>query len=114
MTETRDTTDFRFTSEDVEELIDALSRMVVSDHLPKEQWGLLLSIFAAAAPSVEVEDETEGKFSGVKVEGGVIEDPKNKEVKELRKQLQKAYMPAKEPGAPLGDMVSPPKTGPGK
>lgn len=112
MTETRDTTDFRFTSEDVEELIDALSRMAVSDHLPKGQWGLLLSIFAAAARSVDVEDETEGKFSGVKVEGGVIEDPRNKEVKELREQLRNARMPANPPGTPLKDMISPPKTSP--
>ena len=110
MTETPDTADFQFTSEDVDELTDALSRMVVSDHLPKEQWGLLLAIFAAAARSVQVEDETEGKFSGVKVDGGVIEDPKNKGVKELRAQLRKAYVPGGPPEKPLRDMIQPPKT----
>ena len=115
MTETPDTADFRFNREDFEELIDAVSRMAVSNHLPKEQWGLLLSIFAAAAGHVEVSgDETEGTFSGIKVDGGVITDPGNKTVRELREQLQKAHMPAKRPGAPLGSMVSPPKTGPGK
>ena len=116
MTETPDTADFRFNREDFEELIDAVSRMAVSNHLPKEQWGLLLSIFAAATSSVKVEaeDGTEGQFPGVKVDGGVITDPGNKTVRELREQLQKAHMPAKRPGAPLGSMVSPPKTGPGK
>jgi hypothetical protein len=111
MTETPGTTNFRFTSEDVDELTDALSRMVVSDHLPKEQWGLLLAIFAAAARNAEVEVETEGKFSGVTVLGGaVIEDPKDKKVKELREQLRKAYMPGGPQQKPFGDMVQPPKT----
>jgi hypothetical protein len=113
MTETPDTADFSFTNRDVEGLIDALSRMAVK--LPKEEWGLLLSIFAAAAVTLEVgEDGTEGRFSEVKVVGGVIEDPKDKRVVALREQLQKAHMPAKPPGAPLGDMISPPKTSPGK
>jgi hypothetical protein len=113
MTETPDTADFHFNKEDFEELTDAVSRMAVSDHLPKEQWGLLLSIFAAAARSVKVEaeDGTEGQFPGVKVDGGVITDPENKTVRELREQLQKAHMPANPPGASIGFMVSPPPPG---
>ena len=113
MTETPDTVNFSFTNRDVDGLIGALSRMAVK--LPKGEWGLLLSIFAAAAPNVDIgEDNTKGTFSGVKVVGGVIEDPKDKRVEALRKQLQNAHMPAKPPGAPLGDMVSPPQTPPGK
>jgi hypothetical protein len=113
MTETPDTADFSFTHRDVDGLIGALSRMAV--RLPKGEWGLLLSIFAAAAPNVDIgEDKTKGTFSGVKVVGGVIEDPKDKRVEALREQLQNAHMPAKPPGAPLGDMVSPPQTPPGK
>lgn len=109
MTGTPETTDFRFSSEDLEELTDALSRMAVRDHLPKEQWSLLLSIFAAAAGSVKVEDATEGKFPGVKVDGGVTGNPRDKEVKTLREQLRKACMPANPPGKPLKDMISPQK-----
>jgi len=113
MTETSDTADFSFTHRDVYGLIDALSKMAVK--LPKAEWGLLLSIFAAAAPNVDIgEDDTMGTFSGVKVAGGVIEDPKDQEVEALRKQLKNARMPAKAPGASLGDMVSPPQTPPGK
>jgi len=113
MTEIPDTANFSFTNRDVEGLIDALSRMAVK--LPKGEWGLLLSVFAAAAGNVDIgEDKTKGTFSGVKVAGGVIEDPKDKGVKALREQLQRAHMPAKPPSAPLGDMVSPPKTSPGK
>jgi hypothetical protein len=111
MTEASDAPEFRFTREDFDELTDAVSRMAVSDHLPKGQWGLLLSIFAAAARSVEVENETEGKFPGVKVDG-VIEDPRNKEVKALREQLRGAHMPGNDPSGPLGAMVQPPKTPP--
>jgi hypothetical protein len=112
MTETPDTANFSFTYRDVDGLIGALSRMAV--RLPKGEWGLLLSIFAAAAGNVDIgEDKTKGTFSGVKVVGGVIEDPKDKRVEALREQLQNAHMPAKAPGAPLGFMVSPPQTPPG-
>ena len=71
MTETPDTADFRFNREDFEELIDAVSRMAVSNHLPKEQWGLLLSIFAAATSSVKVEAE-DGTEKRIKVDGKLI------------------------------------------
>ena len=105
--ETPDTVDFSFTNGDVEGLIDTLSKMAV--RLPKGEWGLLLSIFAAAAGTVDIgEDKTKGTFSGVEVPGGVIEDPKDKRVEALREQLQNAHMSAKPPGAPLGFMVSPP------
>jgi hypothetical protein len=105
--------DFPITNRDVVGLINALSEMSVK--LTRGQWGLLLSILAASAGNVEVgEDKTKGTFPGVRVDGGVITDPRNKTVQELREQLQKAHMPAKQPGAPLGSMVSPPKTGPGK
>ena len=103
-----ETKDFPITNRDVVGLINALSEM--AGKLTRGQWGLLLSILAAAAGNVEVgEDTTKGTFSGVKVDGGVITSPRNKNVQELRKQLQKAYMPAKPPGAPLGSMVTPPK-----
>jgi hypothetical protein len=108
MTETPDAANFPFTGRDVDGLIDALSKM--ARHLPKEQWGLLLSIFAAAADNVEVDEEKKGRFSGVTVDGGVIEDPEHKGVEALRKQLEEAYMPANAPhGGPLRAMVSPPK-----
>jgi hypothetical protein len=111
MTETPSATDFQFTYEDFEGLIDALSKMAIG--LPKGQWGLLLSIFAAAAGHVEVsEAKPEGKFSGVRVKDGkVIEDPRGKEVRALREQLQKAYMPGRPPNS-IGFMVSPPKSPP--
>jgi hypothetical protein len=117
MTETSETSDFSFSGRDFEELIRALSNM--AGELSKEQWGLLLSIFAAAASNVEVavsKNERRGKFSGVKIDGGVvITDPKDKGIEELRKQLQKAYVPGNPPGTPpnmsLGDMVTPPKPG---
>jgi hypothetical protein len=111
MTEPRDTADFLFGKEDAERLIDALSKMAHRDHLPKRQWGLLLSIFAAAAGHVEVSgDETEGTFSGIKVDGGVIEDPEGENVEALREQLQKAYMPGPPPTS-IVSMVSPPPPG---
>jgi hypothetical protein len=83
--------------------------MAVRYRLPKEQWGLLLSIFAAAADHVEVaEGDTEGTISGVGIQGGgVIEDPEGEEVETLRNQLRNAYMPATPPHRPFGDMVQP-------
>jgi hypothetical protein len=109
MTETPATANIPFTRRDVEELTRTLSEMAVRDHLPKRQWILLLSIFAAAAGPVDAaEGATEGKFPGVGVQGGeVIEDPEGKEVEILRNQLRNAYMPASPPHRPFGDMVSP-------
>ncbi len=109
MTETPDTGDFSFERTDVEGLIDILSK--TAPKLTEGQWGLLVSLFAIAAGNVELDDNdtSKGTFSGVKVDGGAITSPKNKEVEELRRQLQQAHMPAKLPGAPLGDMVTPPK-----
>jgi hypothetical protein len=109
-----DTSDFRFSPTALDRLIDRLAKMAKEEEVSKEQWSLLVSIFAAAPSSVEVEargNERRGKFSGVKTEG-VITDPKDKEVtvEDLRKQLRKAYMPAKEPGAPLGDHIVPPNS----
>ncbi len=112
MTETPDTDDVSFTSRDVTGLIRVLSNM--AGELTRGQRGLLLSIFAAAAGNVEVsEDKTRGKFSGIKIDGGGITDPGNKKIADLRRQLQKAYMPGKPPGAPLNDMIVPPKKKPG-
>jgi hypothetical protein len=109
MTETPGTNSFQFTRTDVEELTLALSEMAVRNHLPKEQWGLLLSIFAAAADHVEVGvGDTEGTFSEVGVQGaGVIEDPEGEDVETLRNQLRNAYLPATPPHRPFGDMVNP-------
>lgn len=110
MTEKPETVDFSFNKQDAMGLIDVLSG--VAGKLTRRQWGLLLSIFAAAADHVEVspkETRTRGKISGVKVDGGVITDPRNREVEELRKQLLKAYMPARPRHGGFGDMVSPPK-----
>jgi hypothetical protein len=108
MTQPSDTADFRFTGKDVDKLTKALSE--IAHLMSKEEWGLLLSIFAAAADNVELDKNKEGMFPGVTVDGGVIEDPKDKGVEALRKQLEKAYMPANKPrGGPLRDMVSPPK-----
>jgi hypothetical protein len=102
------TKSFPVTNSDVEGLIDALSKM--ARKLPPEQWGLLLSILAAAGGTVEVgARKTRGKFSGIKVEGGVITDPTDRKVIELRNQLRKAHMPGTSAGAPLGDMIIPPK-----
>jgi hypothetical protein len=106
-----DTDDFPFTRRDAEGLIDNLSEIVVK--LPKAQWGLLLAIFAAAAGHVEVSaDKTEGKFSGVKVDGGVISDSKGRDAEELRKQLRETYMPGSAPTS-IVSMVTPPKKGGG-
>jgi hypothetical protein len=109
MTETPDTGDYSFERTDVEGLIDVLSK--TAPKLTEGQWGLLVSLFAIAAGNVKVDDNdtSKGMFPGVKVDGGMITAPKNKEVDELRRQLQKAHMPARPPGAPLGDMVTPPK-----
>ncbi len=109
MTEMPEMKNFPFTNRDIEGLIDALSKMAVDAHLPKGQWGLLLAIFAAAANHVEISaNKTQGKFSGIKVDGGVIDDPKDKGVEELRKQLQNAYMPGRPPTS-IVSMVTPPK-----
>ncbi len=109
MTETPDTTKSPFSTGYVEELTYALSKMAVHDHLPREQWSLLLAIFTAAAGRVEVSgDETEGTSSAAEGEGGrVNEEPENKEIEALRNQLLKAYTPGPAPGPPDGDMVSP-------
>jgi hypothetical protein len=99
---------FPVTNSDVEGLIDALSKM--ARKLPPEQWGLLLSILAAAGGTVEVgARKTRGKFSGIKVEGGVITDPADRKVEELRNQLRNAHMPGTSAGAPLGSMIVPTK-----
>jgi hypothetical protein len=103
-----ETEDFTITNRDVEGLTRVLGQ--IADKLTKGEWGLLLSILAAAAGNVEVgEDTTKGTFSGVSVEGGVITEPRNKEIEELLEQLRKARMPAKPPGQTLGFMVTPPK-----
>jgi hypothetical protein len=113
MTEAPRPVGFEFTGDDFEELIDAVSRMAVSDHLPKEQWGLLLAIFAAAAGSVVQVNKTKGRLPPVDVYGGVIKDTKDEEVVALRRQLREAHMPAaKPPGQSFGDMVSPQKPPP--
>ena len=66
--------DFPITNRDVVGLIDALSKM--AGKLTRGQWGLLLSILAAAAGNVKVsESKTEGTFSGVQVDGGVVTLP---------------------------------------
>jgi hypothetical protein len=104
------TEDFTITNRDVEGLIRVLGEM--AEKLTRGEWGLLLSILAAAAGNVEVgEDTTTGKFSGVSVGGEVITEPRNKEVEELLGQLRKAHMPAKPPGGPLLDMVTPARPG---
>ncbi len=102
------TEDFKITNRDVEGLIRVLGQ--IADKLTKGEWGLLLSILAAAANSVEVgADTTTGTFSGVSVEGKVITEPRNKQIEELLEQLRNAHMPAKQPGKTLGFMVTPPK-----
>jgi len=91
-----DTNDFSFTSGDVKELTNALCEIAVN--LPKEQWGLLLSIFAAAAGGFEIsQNRKQGTFSGVKVrvDDGVIDDPEGKTADELCAQLRGAYMPGR-------------------
>jgi hypothetical protein len=109
MTETPGTANIPFTRRDVEELTRTLSEMAVRNHLPKKQWSLLLSIFAAAASNVAADEgATVGTFPGVGVQGGeVIEDPEGKEFEILRNQLRNAYMPATPPHRPFGDMVNP-------
>lgn len=111
MAEKHDRTDFAFTSKVFDGLIEALCKMA-DDGLPEEEWSLLLSVFAAAAGKLEVENETEGRFSGVMVDGGKIGNPTGKGIEVLRGQLQTARMPAYPPGMPPRDMVSPPKKGP--
>jgi hypothetical protein len=107
MTETPDTSDISFTKRDVDGLINALAKM--AGQLTRGQWGLLLSIFAAAASNVELdEDKTKGTFPGVKIDGGMVTVPRNKTVVDLRKQLRAAHMPARKPGAPLQTMIVPP------
>ena len=108
MTQKHDRTDFAFTSNVFDKLTDALSKMA-HDDLTVEEWSLLVSIFAASAGRLEVENKT-GRFSGVKVDGEKLGDPKGKGIEVLRKQLETARMPANPPGTPLKDMISPPKT----
>lgn len=108
MTEAPETSDISFSRRDIDGLTDALSKM--ASQLTRRQWSLLVSIFAAAAANLEIDDDTsKGTFSGVKIDGKPISGPKQKDVKELRDQLRKAHMPAKPPGKPLGFMVTPPK-----
>lgn len=106
-----ETEDFLITYGDVEGLIDTLSE--IADKLPRGQWGLLLSIFAASPSNLEVgDDKTRGTFSGIKIDGGVITYPRNKKVEELRRQLREAHMPGKSPSGPFKDMIIPPKKKP--
>lgn len=111
MTEAPETSDISFTRRDIDGLTDALSKM--AGQLTRRQWSLLLSIFAAAAGNLEIDDDdtSKGTFSGVRIDGNPITGPRQKDVKELRNQLRQAHMPAKPPGKPLGFMVTPPKTG---
>ena len=113
--EMTDTNDFSFTSGDLEKLLEELSKIAVK--LPKGQWGLLLSIFAAAAGGFKISQnqagEKEGTFSGVKVNDGVINDPQGKNSRELSDQLRGAYIPGRVPfhrGDNMGiGMITPPQ-----
>jgi hypothetical protein len=109
MTEAPETSDISFSRRDIDGLTDALSK--IAGQLTRRQWSLLVSIFAAAAGNLEIDDDdtSKGTFSGVKIDGNPITGPRQKDVKELRDQLRKAHMPAKPPGKPLGFMVTPPK-----
>ena len=101
---------FPVTNSDVEGLIDALSKM--ARKLPPEQWGLLLSILAAAGGTVEVgARKTRGKFSGIKVEGG--RDHQTPQIGRLKnsaissgKPTCTGYVGGR---APLGAMIVPTK-----
>lgn len=100
---------FEITSKDVEGLITNLG--AIAGKLTRGEWGLLLSIFAAAASNVKVDkkETTKGTFSGVATHGVMITDPKRKDIEKLLNQLRKAHMPGnKGTGAPLLDMVLPP------
>jgi hypothetical protein len=99
---------FTITNRDVEGLIRVLGQ--IAEKLTKGEWGLLLSILAAAANDVKVgKDTTNGTFPEVCVEGKVITEPRNQEIEVLLEQLRSARMPAKAPGQSLGSMVTPPK-----
>jgi hypothetical protein len=103
-----DAEDFTITSRDVEGLIRILG--AIADKLTRGEWGLLVSMFAAAPPHVVVDgkDTTKGTFAGVQTQGGVITEPRNKEVEDLLEQLRNARMSGEPPGQRFGDMVTPP------
>jgi hypothetical protein len=106
-----ETKNFSFTRDDILNLTNNLSKFAKEKELSKDQWALLLAIFAAAADHVEVERVGErGKFSGVAIRGNAdqeIESPARKSVEDLREQLRGAYIPGR-PVAPIPDCVVPP------
>jgi hypothetical protein len=106
-----ETKNFSFTRDDILDLTDELSNFAKEKKLSKEQWALLLAIFAVAADHVEVERVgATGKFSGVAIRGNAdqeVESPARKTVEELREQLRGAYVPG-EPVAPIIDCILPP------
>lgn len=108
-----ETKNFSFTGDDILELTDKLSQFA-KDKLSKEQWALLLAIFAVAADHVETERGGErGKFSGVAIRDNAVQEIKGPEymrVEDLREQLRGAYVPG-EPVTPIIYCVTPPKNG---
>jgi hypothetical protein len=103
------TKDVTFTRKDIDSLIQKLGEFAT--HLNKEEWDLLLAIFAVAADQAEVgTDLTKGTFPGigVKGKGEMIDDPEGKKARELREQLRRAYRPGKPPVPhPLPERVTP-------
>jgi len=106
-----ETKNFSFTKDDILDLTNELSKFAKEKELSKEQWSLLLAIFATAADHVEVErGSTRGKFSGIAIRGNAdqeVESPARKTVEELREQLRGAYVPG-EPVTPIMDCIVPP------
>lgn len=102
--------DFSFTRADIETLTAELGEFATK--LTKQQWGLLLAIFAAAANHVETGiNSDQGKLPGVTV-GRIkrVDDPGSADAGKLRDQLRRAYTPGRPP-ASIVDRVTPVKPG---
>lgn len=90
--------EFSYTRDDIDELTHRLAQCATE--LSKQQWDLMLAIFAAAADRVDIgTDTSRGTLPGaqVNVSEGTIENPEEATVKQLREQLRKAHIPGKPP-----------------
>jgi hypothetical protein len=100
--------DITFDWHQVKRLTNALGRF--STELDREEWALLLAIFAAAADKIDPSpDGKSGTLPAAQIRGNgeTVEDPRESDAVELREQLLDAYTPGKSPPQGFSDNVHP-------
>jgi hypothetical protein len=83
----------------------------VAKRLDKQEWSLLLAIFAAAADHVKSSpDKSVGRLVTPQLKGNekMVTYPTRAGVDKLRKQLRRAFVPGGPPSS-FDDRVTPPK-----